>query len=134
MFLTCKHGVRALLQNSGGAMVLTGSPTAIYGMEIGAHAYSASKGGVHGLARVMAAEYATSGIRVNVVVPGLIDTPLNEPLLATQEAVDEFMATIPMRRAGEPDEVAAMITYLVSGDASYATGGLFTVDGGLTAI
>jgi NAD(P)-dependent dehydrogenase (short-subunit alcohol dehydrogenase family) len=134
MFLTCKHGVRALLRNPGGAMVLTGSPTGIYGMEIGAHAYSASKGGVHGLARVMAAEYAASGIRVNVVVPGFISTPLNEPLLANREAVDELMASIPMRRAGEPAEVAAMITHLVSSDASYATGGLFTVDGGLTAI
>lgn len=135
MFLTCKHAVRVLLQGGGPSTItMIGSPTGVYGVELGCHAYSASKGGVHGLARVMANEYAARGIRVNVVVPGLIDTPMNAEFLASDEGTADVDATIPLRRPGRPEEVAAMICFLASDDASYAVGGLFTVDGGLTAI
>lgn len=134
MFLTCKHGVRALLRAGGGVITITGSPTGIYGMEIGAHAYTASKGGCHSLARVMAHEYATQGIRVNAIVPGFIATAINEPILADASALDEVLSQIPMRRAGTPEEVAALIAFLSSDDASYITGALYAVDGGMTAI
>lgn len=133
-FLTCKHGVRHLLAAGGGSVVLTGSPTGVYGIELGAHAYSASKAGCHGLARVMAHEYASRGIRVNVVLPGLITTPINDPFLADTRATEDFLRTVPQRRTGTPEEVAALIAFLASDDASYMTGGLHPVDGGLTAI
>lgn len=134
MFLTCKHGVRALRASGGGSLIVTGSPTGLYGGALGEHAYSASKAGCHGLARVMAHEYAPEGIRVNVVVPGFIDTPINAAMMADRDAVDAYCATIPARRPGQPEEVAAMMAWLASDDASYAVGGYFVVDGGQTAI
>jgi 3-oxoacyl-[acyl-carrier protein] reductase len=133
-FLTCKHGVRALLATGGGAVIITGSPTGLYGGALGEHAYSASKAGCHGLARVMANEYARDGIRVNVVVPGFIDTPLNAPVFANPAEVAAYCETIPARRPGQPEEIAAMNVWLASDEASYAIGGFFVVDGGQTAI
>jgi NAD(P)-dependent dehydrogenase (short-subunit alcohol dehydrogenase family) len=135
MFLTARETVRVMLAGSGGgSIVFVGSPTGIFGMEVGMHAYSASKGGVHGLARVMAHEYAAQDIRVNVVVPGCVRTGLNEKYLAVPGAVDDIVTKIPLGRIGEPEEIAGLVAWLSSDDASYATGGMFTVDGGLTAI
>ncbi len=133
MFLSAREAVRSM--RDGGSIVLIGSPTGFLGMELGMHAYSASKGGVHGLARVMANEYAHRGIRVNLVVPGLIRTGLNANSFRDQpETIASVVRSIPLRRAGEPREVAAMVSWLCSPDASYATGGIFVIDGGLTAI
>jgi 3-oxoacyl-[acyl-carrier protein] reductase len=134
MFLTCKHGVRALQQTGGGAVIVTGSPTGLYGGALSEHAYSASKAGCHGLARVMANEYAREGIRVNVVVPGFIDTPLNAAVLADAAGLAAYCATIPAGRPGQPEEIAAMNVWLASDEASYAVGGFFVVDGGQTAV
>jgi len=77
-FLTCKHGCRALLASGGGSIVCTASPTGLYGVAPNLTAYSASKAGVYGLTRVMAAGYASEGIRVNGVVPGYTNTPMND--------------------------------------------------------
>lgn len=133
MFLSAREAVRSM--RDGGSIVLIGSPTGFLGMELGMHAYSASKGGVHGLARVMANEYAQRGIRVNLVVPGLIRTGLNESSFREQpETIASVVRSIPLGRAGEPREVAAMVSWLCSDDASYATGGIFVIDGGLTAV
>ncbi|MBA3413644.1 MAG: SDR family oxidoreductase [Chloroflexia bacterium] len=134
MFLTCKHGVRALLAAGGGALIVTGSPTGLYGGALGEHAYSASKAGCHGLARVMANEHARDNVRVNVVVPGFIDTPINAPAFADPATVEEYCQGIPVRRPGRPEEVAAMMVWLASDEASYAVGGYFVVDGGQTAV
>jgi NAD(P)-dependent dehydrogenase (short-subunit alcohol dehydrogenase family) len=110
-FLTCKHG-----------------------FAFGEHAYSAAKGGVHALARVMAGELAPLGIQVNVVVPGFIDTRMTAHVLADPALMAESEALIPMRRVGKPAEVAGIIEWLTSDDASYATGGYFTIDGGQTCL
>jgi 3-oxoacyl-[acyl-carrier protein] reductase len=134
MFLTCKYAVRAMLRNGGGSIVITGSPTAQYGVALGEHAYSASKAGCHGLVRVMAHEYAAQGIRVNCVIPGFIDTAVNEPVFADPEALAGFCNSIPLRRPGHPDECAGIFAWLASDDASYTTGAFFVVDGGQTAI
>jgi NAD(P)-dependent dehydrogenase (short-subunit alcohol dehydrogenase family) len=132
MFLVCKHGIDALLAEGGGAVVCTCSPTGLFGCAPGYDAYSASKGGVAGLVRVLAADYAGAGIRVNGVVPGYMDTPMTDWVTADEH--DALLATIPLGRAGRPEEVAAVMAFLASDDASYVTGALWAADGGMTAI
>ncbi len=135
MFLTLKYAVRAMLRAGGGAIVVTGSPTAQYGFALGEDAYCASKAGCHGLARVVANEVARDKIRVNIVVPGVIDTPIAERFIREHPAdMQALCEAIPVRRIGQAEEVASMNLWLCSDEASYAYGGYFVVDGGLTAV
>lgn len=134
VFLTCKHGIRALLAAGGGAVVCTASPTSLFGFATGFDAYTASKAGVLGLMRVMAAEYAQQGIRVNAVIPGFIDTPLVSEIMRDDTRRKALLARVPMGRPGKAHEVASMIAYLVSDEASYITGAAVAVDGGQTAV
>lgn len=133
MFLTCKHGIRALLAGSGGSVIVTGSPCAVTGLCDAEHAYSASKAGTHGLVRAMATGYAADGIRVNCVIPGFIDTPINAGVVADPAAVAGLEARIPLGRAGRADETAGIFSWLASEEAGYVTGAFFAVDGGMTA-
>jgi NAD(P)-dependent dehydrogenase (short-subunit alcohol dehydrogenase family) len=134
MFFTMKHGIRALLASGGGSVVVTGSATGLTGFAAGETAYSTSKSGIHALARVAANDYAQDNIRVNIVVPGFIDTPINYPFMDDKVAVEEVSRAIPMRRPGKPEEVAGMYVWLCTDDAGYATGGFYMVDGGQTAV
>ncbi len=134
IFLTCKHGIRALLASGGGSVVVTASPTGLFGLAPGFDAYSASKAGVYGLVRVMANDYARDGIRVNAVIPGFTDTPMVRTVMADAAERERLIATIPLGRPGTAEEVAAMMLFLASDEASYATGAAFVVDGGMTAI
>jgi NAD(P)-dependent dehydrogenase (short-subunit alcohol dehydrogenase family) len=133
-FLTCKHGARHLLANGGGAIVCVGSNVAFLGMATNEPAYSASKGGIHALMRVMAIDYARMGIRVNMVIPGFIDTPMNGPVMADAKELAYWSDQIPLGRAGTADECASAILWLASDEASYCIGSAITVDGGQAAI
>ena len=133
-FLCAKHGARALLASGGGSIVVTCSAAGAFGIAPGLDAYSASKAGAAGLVRVLAADYARDGIRVNGVLPGLTDTPLNDWWRHDAGRVAEAVAAVPLGRIGTPEEVAAVIAFLASDDASYVTGALWAVDGGLTAV
>jgi NAD(P)-dependent dehydrogenase (short-subunit alcohol dehydrogenase family) len=132
IFLTCKHGIRALLATGGGAVVCTCSPTGLYGVAPGYDAYSASKAGVYGLVRVMAADYAAEGIRVNGVIPGYTNTPMTN--WVTPADAETLLRGIPLGRPGEPEEVAAVIAFLASDETAYVTGAVWAADGGMTAV
>jgi 3-oxoacyl-[acyl-carrier protein] reductase len=132
MFLIAKHGIRRLLDAGGGTVVLVCSPTGLFGCAPGYDAYSTSKAGVYGLVRVMAADYGEENIRVNGVVPGYTRTPMTE--WVTPEEHDALLETIPLRRAGQPEEVAETIAFLASDRTPYVTGAVWSADGGMTAI
>lgn len=134
IFLMCKHGIRALLASGGGSVVCTASPTGLFGCAPGYSAYSASKAGVYGLARVMANDYARSGIRVNAVIPGFTNTPMTKYFMENDEEREGLLRTIPLGRPGEAEEVAAVMLFLASDEASYVTGAAWASDGGMTAI
>lgn len=132
-FLTVKHGVRAM-RGRGGSIIVTGSPTALTGVGSDFTAYSASKAGVHGLARATAKAYAADGIRVNVVVPGHTLTPLVGAIAENPDATAQLLALIPLGRRGVTADVEGIMVFLASDESSYATGGTFVVDGGMTTI
>ena len=132
VFLTCKHGIRVLLAGGGGAVVCTCSPTGQYGVAPGYDAYSASKAGVYGLVRVMAADYAQENIRVNGVIPGYTNTPMTN--WVTDSDRETLLRGIPLNRPGEPEEVAAVMAFLASDDTPYVTGAVWAADGGMTAV
>lgn len=132
IFLTCKHGIRALLATGGGSVVCTCSPTGQYGVAPGYDAYSASKAGVYGLVRVMAADYAAERIRVNGVIPGYTQTPMTS--WVTPADAETLLRGIPLGRPGEPEEVAAVIAFLASDETPYVTGAVWAADGGMTAV
>lgn len=131
VFLCCKYGLRLMLRGGGGSIINCGSPTAITGCGAGSDAYSASKGGVMALTRVLAIDYARDGIRVNSVVPGTIDTPMNAPVLTDPEQRAAMIAGEPIGRLGTPEDLAGIAVFLASDESSFATGASFVVDGGL---
>jgi NAD(P)-dependent dehydrogenase (short-subunit alcohol dehydrogenase family) len=133
IFLTVKHAVRAML-GRGGSIILTGSPTGLNGEGAEFTAYSSSKAGVHGLGRAVAAAYAAEGIRVNTVVPGYTETSLVTAISGDETARAGIISRVPLGRAGTPADVEGIMVYLASDEASYATGSLFRVDGGMTAL
>jgi 3-oxoacyl-[acyl-carrier protein] reductase len=119
-----------MLKNRWGRIVNVSSIIAFQGNP-GQANYAAAKAGVIGLTKTLAREVASRNITVNAVAPGLVPTDLTTNLSEKQWA--EIEKGIPMKRAGTPEEVASLISYLCSDLASYITGSVFTVDGGLTA-
>jgi NAD(P)-dependent dehydrogenase (short-subunit alcohol dehydrogenase family) len=119
--------------NDGSSIILNTSVAGSTGVE-GASAYSATKAALRSLARTAAAELVGRGIRVNAVAPGPIVTPILEKTGLPKEAFDGFAQKVPMKRFGQPEEVAGAVAFLASKDASYITGIEVNVDGGLGQI
>ena len=124
-YRTCRAVSREMIAAGGGSIVTVSSVWGICGASFET-AYSASKAAVIGLSKALAKELAPSGIRVNCVAPGVIDTRMNERLSASER--DELCSRIPLRRYGTPREVAEAIFFLASSD--YVTGQVLSVDGG----
>ena len=133
VWLCMKYEIPRLLEHGGGAIVNTASGAGLIGVA-GLSAYVASKHGVIGLTKTAALEYAKSGIRVNAVCPGLIQTPMVERLTADQPQLGEALVAMePVGRTGRPEEIAESVVWLCSDAASFVTGHAMSVDGGFVA-
>lgn len=129
IFLSTKQEALAMRQTGGGAIVNMASLNARVPMHTGA-AYASAKAGVEMFTKNAALEFADAGIRVNAILPGLIDTPLTQRRLVNKPLMDIWLERIPQRRPGRPDEVAAACLFLAGDAASYITGTSLVVDGG----
>lgn len=129
-FHAMKYAIPVMLRNGGGAIVNLSSMMGQVAHPGGA-AYVSSKHAVVGLGKAAALDYASQGIRVNTVGPGVIDTPMTQPALAIDAVRASMLAATPMGRFGQADEIAAVIVFLCSADASFITGAYYLVDGGI---
>jgi NAD(P)-dependent dehydrogenase (short-subunit alcohol dehydrogenase family) len=132
-FLCCKHAIPAMIARGGGSIVNIASVAALVGLKNRA-AYCASKGAVVSLTRALAVDHVKDGIRVNAVCPGTVDSPWVRRLIEESgESLDDLTARQPLGRLGTTEEIAQSVAYLCSDAASFVTGSVLVIDGGLTA-
>jgi NAD(P)-dependent dehydrogenase (short-subunit alcohol dehydrogenase family) len=134
-FLAIKHAAPVIKERGGGSIICTASVAGIRS-GAGGPAYSASKAGVISLVRTAAQQLATSNVRVNAICPGLIETGMTQPVYerARERGVEHKLGQLnPLRRGGEPREIANAALFLASDESSYVNGHALVVDGGLTS-
>lgn len=133
-FLCARHTIPHMLKQGDGSIVNVCSRTALFGCAHKLTAYSTSKAGLISLTRVMATAYASHNIRVNAIIPGTMDTPMNSYLFADSLARERYRSAIPMGRLGNGADIEGLALFLASKESKYCTGGLYMCDGGVTAV
>ena len=137
VFLGCKHGIPHMLENDGplrGSVINTASFVAVMGAATSQISYTASKGGVLSLSREIGVEFARSGVRVNALCPGPVDTPLLKELFAKDpEKAARRLVHVPMGRFARVEEIANGALFLASDESSFVTATTFLIDGGLSS-
>jgi len=131
------YGIRyvaeVMLQNGGGSIVNTASSAGVIGQDT-VVTYSATKHGIVGLTKSLVAEYAKDGLRVNAIAPGPTETPMVKSYFEANPAMKESAeAGIPQKRLGTPEEVAELVTFLLTSKAEYINGEVIRIDGGFTS-
>jgi len=132
VMLGTKHGIRTMLPTGGGAIVNWSSIGGMNGSRMPTSAYSMAKAGVIALTKAACIEYGEQGIRANAICPGFIETPMS----GGKGAAERFPALVggsALKRGGQPEEVAELASFLASDRASYITGAIIPIDGGVTA-
>ncbi len=132
VFYGCRAAIPIFREAGGGVIVNTASISGLAG-DYGLSAYNAAKGAVVNYTRAAAIEHARENIRINAVCPGPVETPLAQSVLDHERVKPEYAKAIPMGRPGRAEEIAAAAAFLASDDASYITGAMLVVDGGLMA-
>jgi NAD(P)-dependent dehydrogenase (short-subunit alcohol dehydrogenase family) len=134
VFLCCKYAIEHMRGDFGGSIINTASFVAVMGSATSQISYTASKGGVLAMSRELGVQFARSGIRVNALCPGPVNTPLLQQLFATDpERAARRLVHVPLGRFAEPEELAAAVAFLASDDASFITASTFLVDGGISS-
>jgi NAD(P)-dependent dehydrogenase (short-subunit alcohol dehydrogenase family) len=133
VFLACKFGIPHLLQASGGSVVNNASVVALVGSAYPQIAYTAAKGGVVAMTREMAVLYGRRGLRFNSVCPGPVGTTLVRAFIKEESNWEARRPYMPMGRLGTVEEVANLVAFLASDEASYITGAAYAADGGISA-
>jgi NAD(P)-dependent dehydrogenase (short-subunit alcohol dehydrogenase family) len=133
VFLCCKHGIPHLLAGGGGSVINTASFVATLGAATSQISYTASKGAVLSLSRELGVQFARSGVRVNALCPGPVDTPLLRELFAKDAAAAaRRLVHVPMGRFARAEEIAAAALFLAGDESSYVNAATFLVDGGIS--
>jgi NAD(P)-dependent dehydrogenase (short-subunit alcohol dehydrogenase family) len=133
VYLCCQAVIPYMQRAGKGSIINTASFVAVLGSATSQISYTASKGGVLALTRELGVQFARSGIRVNALCPGPVNTPLLQELFAADpERAARRMVHVPMGRFGEPEEMAAAVAFLASDDSSFMTASTFLVDGGIS--
>ena len=132
LFLCCKYAIPAMLSNGAGSIVNIASMSGVRGIAYSVP-YAVSKAGVIHLTKVAASQYSSQGVRVNCIAPGGVDTPQMRGSTASAEVFAQRQEEHPLGRVGRPEEIANLIAWLASDEASYVSGSTYIIDGGAWA-
>jgi NAD(P)-dependent dehydrogenase (short-subunit alcohol dehydrogenase family) len=133
VFLACKFALPYLLKSGRGVIINNASIVALVGSAFPQIAYTAAKGGVLSMTREIAIMYARQGLRANAICPGPVATPLVTAFLADEAAWNLRRPYMPMGRLGTPEEIANVVAFLASDEASYVNGAAYAIDGGISS-